>query len=206
MPDEKQKRLVAKKIFVKEIFDSKYVSEEGFNPSYLVKEDGAKISRINLIAVVVDKEKNESYSSIILDDGTGKISARSFEENGLFERINVGEIALVVGRPREYGAEKYVLPEIIKKIENVDWFKLRKMEICEKNNVETAVGEVKKVAAEVKKDNAEKVIEFIKNEDHGKGVDVREILKNGFGEKWVNKLLENGEIFEISPGRVKLLE
>ena len=205
MPDEKQKRLVARKICVRDVVNSKYISEEGWNPSYVVDDKDLQISRLNLIAVVVDKAKGEGYSSLIVDDGTGKISLRNFEENGLLDRVNVGEVVLVIGRPREYGTERYILPEIIKKIECVDWFKLRKMEVCDEKIPDKVVQEVKKTE-DVKKESAEEVIEFIKNEDRGKGVEVREILKNGHNEKWINRLLENGEIFEISPGRVKLLE
>ena len=215
MPEETQKRQVAYKATIKEILDGKYVVEEGWIPNYIQCLDGRKIARINLIAVVIEKPINPdiNFESIILDDSTGKISVRDFEKKGIFSKINIGDVILMIGRPREYGNERYVLPEIIKKIDNPEWIKLRKLELRNKDiNLQEEVQKpIQKQREEViedvhKETSSEKIIDFIKKNDCGDGVDISQIIPLKDGEKTVRSLLELGEIFEVRPGRVKVLE
>ncbi|MBW2981354.1 hypothetical protein KY343_00610, partial [Candidatus Woesearchaeota archaeon] len=129
MPPENQnqKRQIAYKIRIKELINGKYIKEEGWQPNYIITNDGRQINRINLIATVVAKplEQDINYQSMILDDGTGRISARVFEQNNIFDNIEIGDVILVIGRPREYGSEKYILPETIKRIQDKSWIKVR---------------------------------------------------------------------------------
>ena len=117
---EPQRRQVAYKVRIKDLVNGRYVKEEGWNPNYIITNDGRQINRVNLIATVVSKptEQDINYQSIILDDGTGRISIRNFEQNNLFDNIKLGDIILLIGRPREYGNEIYILAETIKKIQN----------------------------------------------------------------------------------------
>lgn len=210
MPElEKQqipKRQVAYKVKIKDILDSIYVKEDGWQPNY-IEINGNKISRVNLIGTVVLKtDKN----SIILDDGTGKINLRVFEDNSFFRDIDVGDVALSIGRPREFGSEKYIMPEVLKKIEDVRWIKVRKMEL-KLNNIPSPKKEEKaaeEVVEEIKDETPyEKILSMVKGMDKGDGVDIGDILsKDKAAEKIINSLLEKGEIFEIKSGRVKVLE
>ena len=61
-------------------------------------------------------------------------------------------------------------------------------------------------AEESKETSSEKIIDYIKKNDQGDGVDVSEIFKMENGERIINTLLEVGEVFEVKPGKIKVLE
>lgn len=219
MAEQIQKRQIACKARIGDVINGKYVKEEGWQPNYIITNDGKKISRINLIASVVLKPANENlnYQNIVLDDGSGKISVRSFEENEYTKDINVGDVVLLIGRPREYGNEKYIVPEIIKKVENPLWIKVRNLELKKgktiaKNTINDNEEPIlKEEPIEVIENGkpSNKICELIKIIDTGEGADIEEVIsKSKFdeAEKIIRNLLEEGEIFEVKPGKLKILE
>ena len=140
-PKETQKRQIAYKISIKDIFQGKYVQQEGWNPNYIESFDGKKISRVNIIGIVLSKEDNQetSYKSILIDDGSGTISAKSFgEDSGILQNIQIGDPVLIIGRIKEYNSELHILIEIIKKLEDPKWIEIRKIEL-EKNKINVIV-------------------------------------------------------------------
>jgi RPA family protein len=205
------KRQIAYKVRIKDILDSKYIKEDGWQPNY-IEVNGNKISRVNLIGVVVLKVDE---NNVVLDDGSGKIPLRVFENNDFFKKVDIGDVILMIGRPREFGSEKYIIVEILKKIENPVWIDVRKMELSLNKNLAIDSGEEKKaniqedIIEEIKDDPCERIFNLIKEIDKGEGVDVEEILsriKDENVEKTIKRLLENGEIFEVKPGKLKVLE
>lgn len=208
---DKQKRQIAYKIRIKDILRGKYVKDEGWNPNY-IELNGKRISRVNIIGTIVSKENMGSFWSVLLDDGTEKINARSFEQNQNLDSADIGDVVLVIGRPREYGNERYILIEIIKKIENKKWILFRKAEIDRKGIEEQTkenVFEKDVVTEEVIKQNssADIVLERIQNLDKGEGADFEEVTKGiDDGEEVISSLLSDGWIFEITPGKLKILE
>lgn len=211
--DESQKRQVAHKICVKDIIESKYFIEEGWQPNYIIS-NGKKISRVNLIGTIVSKTYGEdpSYKSIVIDDGTANIAVRSFDE--IISNFNIGDMVLLIGKLREYGQEKYILPEIIKRVENKSWVELRKLELGTEGNedLEFRKNEIKKEENEeiLKPFNiSEKVLTLVKELDSGSGADIQELISKSSikeAENIIRILLEQGEIFEIRPGKLKILE
>jgi RPA family protein len=217
MPENQtnQKRQIAHKVRIKELINGKYVKEEGWQPNYITTNDGKQISRVNLIGTVVSipVEQDMNYQSIVLDDGTGRIYARSFEQNKIFDNIQIGDVVLLIGRPREYGNEIYLLPEILKKIQDKGWIKVREIELKKKKNIiqetqkEKPIEESKEeIIEEIQESTSDKIIRIVKENDKGDGVDFEEVLKEINDEKSVNELLKKGELFEIRPGRLKVLE
>ena len=211
---EPQKRQVAYKVMIKDLIDGKYVKEEGWQPNYIITSHGRQIARANLIGTIVFKpaEENINYQDIVIDDGSGKISVRSFEGD-ILKNVNVGDVVLLIGRPREYGGEKYIVPEIIKVIENKKWIDVRKLEVDlhQKWNI-VANNDVilnEEVVDEKIGDQAENIFKLIKEIDDGEGADTGEIVakaKIENVEKIIGNLLEKGEIFEVKPGKLKILE
>lgn len=207
---EQQKRQIAHKVRIKELNNGKYIKEEGWLPNYIITGDGRQINRINLIATVVAKplEEDINYQSIILDDGTGRISIRNFEQNNIFDSIEIGDVILLIGRPREYNNEIYILPETIKKIQDKTWIKVRELEL-KNDKPEKPIGEKTPKEEAIEDDEepiADKVIRIIKEKDKGEGIDFEEILKLINNEEVIKELLKKGELFEIRPGRLKVLE
>ncbi|MFH2028054.1 MAG: hypothetical protein ABIJ08_02870 [Nanoarchaeota archaeon] len=213
---EKIKRHTAFKIRVKDLLDGKYVKSSGeWEPNY-IEIDNKHISRVNLLGVVVSKEEE----NMVIDDGSGKISIRSFGEVGGTGDINIGDVVLVVGRPREFGNERYIVPEIRKRIEDKRWIYVRRLEL--NNTIEPAqepksnnsseddmIEETAEINENDIKDPVSKIIKMIKHMDSNDGADVQEVIEKSNinnSEKIIQNLLEMGEIFEIRPGRIKVLE
>lgn len=207
----KFKRQIAFKVRIKDLINGRYVKEEGWEPNYINTKDGKNVSRVNLIGTVVAKQNDGStnYESLILDDGSGKISVREFRENKSLNKAEIGNVVIVIGRPREYGSEKYVVPEIVKIINNEKWIIVRKLElekeIIPENDqevIEEEVVEQKEIPL------SQKIYDWIKEKDLGDGVDSEEIIKiyKEGAEKIIRRFLIDGEIFEIKPGRLKVLE
>jgi RPA family protein len=217
--EEKVKiRQTAYKVPIAAIIKGRYVKDsEGVSPNY-IEFGQLKFSRVNLIAIVVSVEGNAGMvNSIAIDDGTEKISLRSFEQ-GLPQDILVGDIIMVIGRPREFGNEKYIVPEIIKKT-NEKWMRIRNLEL-QKLKIE-----IKEEMTEEKKEDVveeeavngsgnslvsshEQIRDFIIKNDNGQGVEkdfIIENLKTGGCEKIIEDMLKEGIIFENMPGRIKAL-
>jgi RPA family protein len=209
MPPENQKRQIAYKVRIKEIINGKYVKEEGWQPNYIITQDNKQISRINLIGTVVSTPADEeiNYQSITLDDGTGRISARVFEQNNFFNNINIGDVVLVIARPREYNNQIYLLPEILKKMQDKGWIKVRELELKKQpKNIEEEEPKKEEIIEDIQESIPNRIINLIKEKDKGDGVDFEEILKEINNEETIKELLKKGELFEVRPGRLKVLE
>ncbi|MBD3354598.1 hypothetical protein GF361_01275 [Candidatus Woesearchaeota archaeon] len=226
MAEEIQKRQVAKKIKINDVLSGSYIKEDGWNPNF-IEVNGEKVSRVNIIGAVLEKEEGDglNYISIMLDDGSGKISGRVFKDDMYkLKDIDIGDIVLAIARPREYGSERYLLLEIVKKIKNKKWIKVRKLELEKKNDdvkevvqktedIEETPTESKEevveediVKEEKEMNNVDKIIDFVREKDKGDGIDIQAIVDKFDDERIVKDLLSEGELFEIKPGRVKVLE
>ncbi|MBW2989858.1 hypothetical protein KY358_06085 [Candidatus Woesearchaeota archaeon] len=218
--EKSQKRQVAYKVQIGDIISGEYVKEEGeWMPNYVLIGN-KKVSRVNLMAVVVSKQdlENTNYQNIMIDDGSGRISIRSFEESSNFDGIRVGDFILLVGRPREYFNEKYIVSEILKKVNDRLWVEVRKLEMEKERDVKKPKKEGEKKAdmqddASPSKtgaiDSVQSLIDLIKEGDLGGGADIQEIIqksKMSEAEGMITRLLKEGEIFEIKPGKIKVLE
>jgi len=202
-----QRRQIAYKVRLKDILDSKYTKREGFDPNFL-EIGGKEVSRINMVGVIVQKSEINNYRSLTIDDGTGKISARIFENDLMLDKVDVGDVVLIIGRPREFSSEKYILIEIIKKIEP-KWTKVRKLELEKKIIASNYPIKENCVEGEIIDENPKnKILKFIKKFDEGQGVSVENIPTNDIEDidKIVDALLKEGDVFEIKPGKLKVLE
>ena len=214
MPITEQKsfqRQVAYKVNISDLLNG-VITKDDVSAGF-VKINGLNVSRANIIATVVYKSDDSSYASALIDDGTGKISLRSFENNGIFSKIDVGDAVLVIGKIREFNNEKYIIPEILKKINDVEWMNLRKLELKSNKMVGSDLKILKAGNNVLTEENNfginEEIFSLIRKLDNGDGVSVEDVIKNSKNDKAesiINKLLENGDIFEIKPGKLKVLE
>ena len=209
-------RLTAIKTSVAALEHGSYVVKEGTAPSH-VKTSGGEVSRANIIAAVVDKP---GQTALLLDDGSARIEARSFDNNQLFENIMVGDVVLVIGRPRDYQGTRYLVAEIAKRLGSPKWLELRKAELGKTPPPQTptpsqttpltlksAAEKEAAAAAETVVSLGDKVLSLIKELDKGDGAPIEDIVaKNPDAEGTLTSLMAEGEIFEIKPGRVKVLE
>ncbi len=210
MPELQQKTLqrqIAYKVKISDVLNGSFTKDEIF--SGYIKINDANVSRVNIIATVVYKSEGQSYASAIIDDGTGRISLRSFENRNKFSNIDVGDVVLMIGKIRDFNNEKYVIPEILKKV-SLEWLSVRKTELKHSNMIEDkAKIENKNLIEEVAININEEIYLLIKKLDNGDGVAIEDVVKNSNNnkvEQIIKKLLESGDIFEIKPGKIKLLE
>ena len=198
MPEQQiQPRQTAHKVCIKDLFSGVYIQQEGWQPNYLQIEE-KHVSRINLIATVIDKQIFDSLITISLDDGTGVIQAKTFnEDTKKLQNINIGDFILLIGRPRRYNEQLFLTIEIIKKIPPA-WGKVRKLELEKSNKQENG-----------QENDRQKIFSIIKKLDTGYGADISEVLKMlnpEKGEAIINNLLKLGEIYENRPGYIKTID
>ena len=234
MEPQKYVRHTAIKCTVGSILEGTYVQGSENEMSYVLLEE-QKMYRANIFGILVLKEGQGAITNMMIDDGTGRIIVRSFEESVMISRLNVGEIVVVIGKVRTYNNERYISPEIMKKIDQ-KWMKVRQKEVVfrkpmneeksEKELVKVAEEKIEKlkVTEEVIPKNegivqeeeihqetilpAEKVVTIIRELDDGSGVLVEDIIEKSplrETEKVIEKMLERGEIFQNQPGKVKVL-
>ncbi len=229
---ESQIRQTAYKVWIADLVNGEYITPSGeWEPSYIKIKD-KKVSRVNIIANVISKYQNEdsTYISLTIDDGSENIQIKAWNEDAiLLKEVNIGDMILTVSRVRQYNNNIYLVPEIVKKLDKPEWITLRKLELIseygertqhEKPIVETPQtiqeDQPELIEEEVVEDVAsqskrQKLLNLIEKNDNGDGVEINLVVEEaGFEEQTttslIQDLLKEGEIFEIKPGRVKLIE
>ena len=193
-----------------EIRQGAWVQNPGLEPSG-VRTDRGMIARASVIGVMIAKDE-KTFS---IDDGTNIISVRSFDPVPVL--ANVGDIVLVIGRPREYNGERYLVLEICKRLRNPSWVQYRRRElqwlvapqpsVAAPKHVQVLPEITEPVPVEPVKNPFEAVVQAIRDLDAGSGADIEEVLSRvPEGNGFIQTLIEEGEIFEIKPGRLKVLE
>ncbi len=227
--EQQIERQTANRIWISSINNGKYVKQEQeFAPNY-VEINGKKISRINLIATVVQKTETDEakFSSITLDDGSAQIRAKVWgEDTRIMKEINVSDLVLVIGKLREYQQEMYIVPEIVKKVSS-KWLILRNLELYKEYGKpeKLSIKMMSQSVSERKEENKlevqeekitrnqeqtrQKLISKIEELDKGEGAEVSEVLsKSGLNEESAEKILQSlileGEVFNISSTKIKL--
>lgn len=209
-------RRAAQKVFINEIIEGILIVEEKELISVL-KTSTKKIYRLNVIAVVVGKEKRGSATNLLIDDSTSKITIRFFEDNDVANATVIGDVLLIIGKTRSYQEEKYISPEIVKKVDPL-WLKVRSLELASLAHLKKENEEKNDKKNEEKNDenkqyeynllHFEKIARLIKEMDAGEGVFIEEIIEKSSLrniEKILEKMMEKGDIFQNQPGRVKAL-
>ena len=211
------RREIAYKILLGQLREGKIVQEEGIH--LLMLPSLEKVIRVNVISTILIKEKVGNITNILVDDGTGQVVLRFFEQLPLIEQIQIGNTILIIGKPRMYNQEVYLSPEIVKKVLPA-WLQIRKKELLQnyslnsppKTNLSDLPEEGKKVIVEQMVEEevlpVEKVMNLIKELDKGQGVLIEELIERSplkETEVLLTKMLEKGEIFQNAPGKVKML-
>jgi hypothetical protein len=154
--------------------------------------------RVDVMGVVVAAD-NSRPASFVLDDGTGLILVRRFDD------INapvVGTPLCVIGRLRESG-ERYIACEVAKAI-NPAWMEVRKLELAKRP---TSAAPAKPLTTPVVEKEVDLLV-LIRQLDKGEGALIDDIITQaGSGaEQQLRVMMSRGDIYELSPGRIKILE
>lgn len=120
------KRWVAYKLKVKDVSNGNY-TDDGF-----IEYSDLHVNRVRLMGSVVQKfvSDDNKYGFFIIDDGSETIRIRSFQDSiDLIKSVEIGEIVDVFGRIRKYEDEIYVIPEIVRKVDDPNFWILRNIEL-----------------------------------------------------------------------------
>jgi len=230
------KRATAIKMHIYHIHSGKYVKSD-IN-SYLETIFGIQVSRVHILGTIIGKwvssSENESTSnrtpqaSITIDDSTETIRVRVWKDDiKVFEDLQVGDIVDIIGRIREYETEKYIAPEIIKKIENPNWELIHELDIIEFLSRLKSGTNLQKISAEVQqivKMNSEslkidqnqksifkdKIVELINELDKGSGVNVNQLkelakIPDIEFQNALMELINEGAIYQPISGKYRKL-
>jgi len=205
---DQYKRNIAYKLRIGDLIIAKPVFD---GEKFIFLELGnKKISRTNVVGNIVDKfdsDGEKQYSFFTLDDGSGQIKLKTFgEDSKKFKEIKQGETVTVIGVLRNWNNETYIQPEIIKEMEP-KYLLVRKLELEKERKKTSKPLESKQEIVAIK----DKILDSIKNSEDEGGIDTDEIIMK-FREvspdlinTEIQKLLEEGIIFEPRPGRLRYL-
>ena len=207
MPENQFKRHIAYKFRIGDILIGKPIMDE--DRFSFLELGNKKIVRVNVVGNIVDKYEREGekkYSFLTLDDGSGQIRLKSFgDDTEKFKNINQGQTLIVIGILRYFNNEIYISPEIIKE-QDPKYLLVRKMEI-EKNRSQNSEPVEKKQIIAIK----DKILELIKSSEDDGGIDTDKIIMDlretspEIINQEIQRLLEEGIIFEPRPGRLRYL-
>ncbi len=223
-----QNRQTAYKVWIAEIVNADYIRDAGeWEPNYLDVK-GTKVARINILGIITEVFTNLSrdYGTITIEDGSASIAVRAFKEDiRLIAECNIGDAVLIIGRPKQYQNEIYLVPEIVKKLENPAWMKVRKLELTQtRGNVqqkqpitplETTSREVREelIATNSFLQGNEEIRQKILNllEKQGElGMDIDMLMQSAAleeetAEKIIEELIKEGEVYMSRPGVLKII-
>jgi len=120
---------------VKDLFKGEYKESTGMDQPHRIETDQDTYSRINTVSTVEDTYKNpeETYGSIQISDSTATIRVKAFEDTiHYLEDIDKGDLVKVIGKIRKDEEGRFINGEIIKKLENPEYAKLRELELKQK--------------------------------------------------------------------------
>ncbi|MEK6839400.1 MAG: OB-fold nucleic acid binding domain-containing protein [Nanoarchaeota archaeon] len=221
-----QQRQTAHKLWIAHILSSPYTkTTEEFTPHYITFKD-MQISRVNIIANVIETFVNPeaTLASVTLDDGSGTIRMRAFKDNiTIVKDIEMGDLILVIGKVREYNNEVYIVPDIVKKISNPAWSKLRRLELLKEHGQPSPIQQqvpqrmqeetsmpmiqISTIAAPVS-ERAQEVLSYIEKSEEGIAPSA---LMSSLNlpqqeiERIILELLKNSDIYQNKPGHYKIL-
>lgn len=218
-------RSVASKVSIKDIVDGEFVrGDSRWEPNCILTPLMEEVSRIRVLGNVVSRyvDEGQRYASIALDDGSGTISARVFQESvALLREVKLGDIVDVIGKVKEYEDERYINLESVWRVDDPNWELVRRLELLVKKKrlegketIRSLVRdkEVKKeeeVEEEVVSEDLKPLVSgLIEKLDEGEGVKYAELLKESKLEEEkleevLNELMGDGEIYEPKIGRFK---
>lgn len=206
-------RMTAKMVSLSEIASGEWVHQDGMEPSYVVLKNKEKVSRVRVMATVVSKFSSDdgNFGSLTIDDGTDTLRAKSFKDLSLIEKVEPGALVEVIGKIREYNGEIYIMPEIMKAVNDPNKFILRKLELIKRkqslpkeNETESRSGPENPM--EQKAGFRKNIISIIEAEKDGIEYALL-IEKSGKSEEEVepivNDILSEGICYEPTPGKIK---
>ena len=108
---EIQPRQTAYKVWIANLVTGIYSKGQGeFDPGHVIIGDKL-VSRVNLIAGVIDKFTGEGYMTLSLDDSSGIIRVKAWKDDTkLIQDVDIGDLVTVIGKVKTYNNEIFIAP------------------------------------------------------------------------------------------------
>lgn len=216
------KRQTAYKFWIADIVNSQLIKAQVETEFDHFLIHNKKTTRVNIIATIIQKYENneKTYLALTLDDSSGTMRVKTWREDiNLASDFNIGDTILIVGRLRSYNDENYITPEFIKLIENANWQTLRKLELkkiygepkSEPRQDQEPPAVVEEEVVDESENNRKIIFNLIEKYNSEKGADLSLIISESKiseeeADLVIQELLKEGEIFQPSNGRVKIIE
>lgn len=218
-----QQRRTAYKVWIYDLYNSEYVEQLGEFESNYIQIKNKQVSRVSIVATVVNKYANEAntYAAITLDDSSDTIRVKAWNEDiQILKDLKKGQIIHIIGRIRKQQDELYIVPEIIKIVDDPNIELLRKAELIKEYGVKQDLRiEPRQIAQEITEIQPQSPTESARQEllniverlDCDEGVSITIIVNEASHsedevEKALKELIKDGEIFEPKPGKVKIIK
>ncbi|MEA3229640.1 MAG: hypothetical protein U9P44_01885 [archaeon] len=154
-------RPTAYKLRISDIINNPYIkNEDGSEPNYVDLAGRLKVGKARILATVVFKycSDNGNYASVTLDDGTASIRAKIWQDISSLEHTEKGDMVDMIANVREWNGEVYLVPEVVRSIDNPNIETLRRLEILEFKRHKGIFGKPEKIS-ETKDSKTEKTVE-----------------------------------------------
>ncbi len=205
-------RRIAHKLWLSSLKEENFMQRTGeFESNYILLND-KQISRVNIIANVINKFQSEdkNYLLIIIDDDSAQIRLKTWrEDTKILNDINIGDMILVIGKIKKYNDEIYILPEIAKKV-SPNQELLRKLELIKECGLS---GEIDIIDEKEQKADYEEIsinsnslrneiLNLVEKYEGKSGINLEEIklqLHSNLEDlnNIIEELIKEGQIYEI---------
>jgi len=117
--------------------NGEFIKKGGFEPNVVKTPLGEEVSRARILGTVVSKfvGEEERYAFVTLDDGSDTIRLKVFKTSKPLGFLNVGDIVDVIGKVKEYEGERYLIPEVVIKVDDPNYEILRRLELVYKEKM-----------------------------------------------------------------------
>src|SRR3972149_107004 len=211
MAEQQFKRNTAYKFRIGDILIGKPVTNsaaEGERFAFLELGD-KKIVRVNVIGNIVEKYESlgeTKFLSFTVDDGSGQIRLKVFgDDTERFKNFYQGLTIVVVGVLRHWNQELYISPEVMREM-NPKYLLIRKLE-TEKEKAVSGKSLGKEQIIAIK----DRIFDMIKDAEEENGIETEKLILKlqefspAIIGKEIQKLLEEGIVFEPRPGKIRYL-
>ncbi len=213
MAEQQLKRNTAYKFRIGDILVGKPVvsSSEGGERFAFLELGGRKIVRVNVIGNIIDKYESlgeTRYLSFTVDDGSGQIRLKVFgDDTERFKNFYQGQTIVAVGVLRHWNQELYIAPEIMREM-SPKYLLIRKLETEKEKAVSHNSAFLGKEQIIAIKD---RIFDMIKGAESEGGIETEKLILQlrefspAIISKEIQKLLEEGIVFEPRPGKIRYL-
>jgi RPA family protein len=187
----------------------------GESESSIIKN--AQFTNVKIFGTVLDKrifrsEGKVDYGVISVDDGSGfMVQVKTWgSSTKTVESIGQGDMVDVVGKVRYKDGEIYIIPEIVRRIDDPNWETVRELEIIrdhlrrKENKLARSVPFTRRSA-----DLESEILRAIERSGSNTGAEYSELINHiehsseDEIKKTLKELLNRGKIYEPRPGRYR---